>query len=164
MASPNPYSFRPPPANPVMNNIQNRGFTLLEAIVALVILSTAGLAMFSWLNANLQTTHRIQVLSAELKAKENALEYMKSINPMQVSQGQAIIGNITIKWESKPITSPMDGANYPNGMSLYQIALYETSITLDKTDAPSWTSFKLQQMGYRKVREKPNPFITKPGG
>lgn len=145
-----------------MNDVRQNGFTLLEAIVALVILSTAGLAMFSWLNTNLQTTHRIQALSAELNAKENALEYMKSINPMQTNQGQALIGDITIKWDSKPIIPPMDGANYPNGMSLYQIALYETSIRMDKTDNPSWITFKIQQMGYRKVREKYNPFTAKP--
>ncbi|MFN7475909.1 MAG: prepilin-type N-terminal cleavage/methylation domain-containing protein [Burkholderiales bacterium] len=36
------------------------GFTLLEAIVALVLLTTAGLALFSWINNGFDSLQRIE--------------------------------------------------------------------------------------------------------
>ncbi|MCA3034435.1 MAG: type II secretion system protein, partial [Rhodocyclaceae bacterium] len=52
-----------------------RGFTLLEAIVALVLLSTAGLVLFSWINASFDGLARIEQSNARAAAELNAMEF-----------------------------------------------------------------------------------------
>jgi len=55
-------------------------------------------------------------------------------------------------WRSRPITNVIDGANYPRGISLYQMALYSTSILVKTDGGQAWFDMKLQQVGYKKVR------------
>lgn len=129
------------------------GFTLIEAIVALVLIGTTGMALFSWINSNLITLHRIQATNAENAATINALEYMHHINPMSTPSGEADLGSYSLTWQSTATGAPREGANYPYGIGLYQLNLYQTTVTLKKPDGSFWSRFSLQQVGYNKVRE-----------
>lgn len=144
-----------------MNGHQNArqyGFTLIEAIVALVLIATTGMALFSWINSNIITLNRVQEINAENTATMNAVEYLQNINPMITPEGQANLGSIRLSWKSIPTTGPRDGASYPYGVSLYQLALYQTQVTVQKSDGQYWFDFALQQVGYKKVREIVMPF------
>lgn len=136
-----------------MQTRKQLGFTLIEAIVALVLIGTTGMALFGWINTNITTLSRVQEINAEDAATINAVEYMSSINPMISPEGQANLGPYRLSWEAKSATGPRDGANYPYGTSLYQLGLYQTKITMQKADGQFWFAFTLQQVGYKKVRE-----------
>lgn len=129
-----------------------RGFTLIEAIVALVLVATTGIALFTWVNSNIITLNRVQEINAENTATLNIVEYMHNINPMISPQGKTKLGAYRLSWTSTAITEPRDGANYPLGISLYQMALYQTKIAVQKPDGQYWFSLDLQQVGYKKVR------------
>ena len=144
-----------------MNNHPRRrqhGFTLMEAIVALVLMATTGMALFSWINSSIITLNRVQQSNAENAATVNALEYMHSINPMTLPEGQANLGAYRLAWKSEALTEPRDGASYPVGVSLYQLGMYQTKITVQKSDGQFWFDFDLQQVGYKKVRAIMPPF------
>jgi general secretion pathway protein I len=134
------------------------GFTLLEAIVSLVLIASTGMALFSWVNSNIITLNRVQTSNAENAATLNAIEYMHSINPMTTPQGQANLGSSRLSWQAEATTDPLDGASYPFGISLYQLAMYLTKITVQKSDGQFWFAFSLQQVGYKKVRDISQPF------
>ena len=134
------------------------GFTLLEAIVSLVLIASTGMALFSWVNSNIITLNRVQTSNAENAATLNAIEYMHSINPMTTPQGQADLGSSRLSWQAEATTDPLDGASYPAGISLYQLAMYLTKITVQKSDGQFWFAFSLQQVGYEKVRDILPPF------
>ena len=134
------------------------GFTLLEAIVSLVLIASTGMALFSWVNSNIITLNRVQTSNAENAATLNAIEYMHSINPMTTPQGQANLGSSRLSWQAEATTDPVDGASYPFGISLYQLAMYLTKITVQKSDGQFWFAFSLQQVGYKKVRDISRPF------
>lgn len=138
--------------HPTYRNGQ-KGFTLIEAIVALVLLSTTGMALFSWINANMITLVRIQEINAENEATVNAVEYMNSINPMATPEGTTPVGSYQLRWKAQETTPPRDGAGYPYGTSLYQIAMYETQVTLEKPDGRPWVNFTIGQVGFKKVRD-----------
>lgn len=140
-----------------MNRPHSRGFTLLEAIVALSLLAGAGAALFTWLNSNILTLSRVQEAHARAEASRNILEYMETINPMLVPEGKAEWGSIHFHWRAEPVTPPQDGAGYPTGTSLYRIALYKTHIEILKEGSP-WFELNLRQVGYKKVREMRLPF------
>ena len=137
---------------------RQRGFTLIEAIVALVLIATTGMALFSWINSNIITLNRVQESNAENAATLNVVEYMNNVNPMVTPEGKADLGAYRLAWKSAATTEPRDGASYPFGISLYQLGMYQTKITVQKSDGAAWFDFTLQQVGYKKVREVPRPF------
>lgn len=137
---------------------KQHGFTLMEAIVSLVLIATTGMALFSWVNSNIITLNRVQESNAENAATLNALEYMHGINPMNSPQGQASLGAYRLSWQAEATTDPRDGASYPSGISLYQLAMYQTRISIQKPDGKFWFGFTLQQVGYKKVRDILPPF------
>lgn len=134
------------------------GFTLIEAIVALVLIATTGMAMFSWVNSNIITLNRVQESNAENAATLNVVEYMNNVNPMTSPEGKADLGAYRLNWKSEAATEPRDGASYPFSISLYQLAMYQTKISVQKSDGAFWFGFTLQQVGYKKVRETVLPF------
>lgn len=130
-----------------MKHSRQRGFSLLEAVVAMVLISSAGYALFGWINSNIMALNRIHETNARSEAMQNTLEYMNGVNPMLKPEGSASLGQYKIRWESKPITLLQDG----NG--LYQLALYDTLVKAETGEAQPWFEFRLRQVGYKKVRE-----------
>jgi general secretion pathway protein I len=129
-----------------------RGFSLLEAVVAMVLISGAGYALFGWINSSIMALSRIQESNARSAATQNILEYIDSINPMLKPEGDALLGSYKIRWKAEPISLVQDGSAYPRGSSLYQLALYDTLIKVETDDQKLWFDFRLRQVGYKKVR------------
>lgn len=131
---------------------KQRGFSLLEAVVAMVLISGAGYALFGWINSNIMALNRIHETNARSIATQNILEYMDNINPMLKPEGNAALGGYTIQWKATPATLIQDGSGYPEGTSLYQLALYDTAIVVKTGEQSPWFDLKLRQVGYKKVR------------
>ena len=129
-----------------------QGFTLIEAIVAMVLIATTGMALFSWINSNLITLNRVQEANAESAATTNVVDYLNTVNPMLTPEGEAQLGDYQMRWKANASTDPRDGAGYPYGTSLYQLALYQTQVQVQKADGQPWFDFTLQQVGYKQVR------------
>ena len=136
-----------------------RGFSLLEALVAMVILASTGWALLAWINSSIASLGRIEESNARSLDAANALEYMQTVNPMTRPEGRVRLGDLTVAWTARPLTPVIDGSNFPRGTSQYQLAMYETAIRAFRGDAldPS-VEFRMQQVGYLRVRESFNPF------
>ena len=65
------------------------GFTLLEAVVAMVLISSTGAALLVWINAELGSVSRLQQSNAQSEAMVNVLEFMQTVNPMLTPDGKA---------------------------------------------------------------------------
>lgn len=124
-----------------------QGFSLLEAIVALVLVSTLAVTLFGWINGNFITLRRVHDANAKSEATVNILEYMRSVNPMQAREGEATLGLYRIRWRAQPIVSPVDRAE-----SIYQFGLYDTHVNVNSIDNRPWFNFVLRQVGHKKVR------------
>ena len=131
---------------------RQRGFTLIEAIVALVLMASTGMALFGWINSNIITLNRVQEANAQSAAIASVLDYMNAINPMLKPVGQTDLGAYRIQWQATASTEPRDGAGYPYGLSQFQLALYDTRIQIYQANGQPWFDFTLQQVGYKKVR------------
>lgn len=129
------------------------GFTLIETIVALVLVGTVGMALFGWINTNIITLNRIQEINRQNEATRNIIEYMGAINPMITPEGQIDFGSYRATWKAKISTEVKDGTNYPSGVGLYHFAMYQTSVKVGKPSGEYWFELALQQVGYKKVRE-----------
>jgi general secretion pathway protein I len=125
-----------------------RGFTLLEAVVALVLLSTAGLVLFSWINASFDGLQRIEQSNARAAAELNAMEFMKTVNPMQQPEGQIQLGEVQVKWRARPITELVANRNDSREPGPFTVALYETEVSIDGRPNMQPYTITLRQMGY----------------
>lgn len=131
---------------------RSRGFTLLEAIVALAILAAAGMALFAAMAQSLQMVQRAQDAREVDTALRNALAWSQRINPMQDPQGEQELGGWRLHWSSEPIEPPQDGATASGEPGLYQVGLYRVRLEL-------WRAGKLERdatlrrVGYRQVRQ-----------
>lgn len=128
---------------------RHRGFTLLEAVVAMVLISGAGSALFAWINSELSALSRVQQSNARAEAMVNAIEFMHTVNPMLAPEGKVPLAPYSLTWEAKTVTAVQDAANF----GLYQLALYDNTVTVLQADGTRWFDFTLRQVGYKKVRE-----------
>lgn len=131
---------------------RDKGFTLIEAIVALVLVGGIGMALAGWLNSNLAILSRVQEANARSDATVNVLEFMEKVNPMQTPEGEADLGAYRIHWRAEAATDLMDGAGYPRGSGLYQVAFYTTEVMVNENNGQPWFNIQLQQTGYKQVR------------
>lgn len=132
---------------------RQRGFSLLEAVVAMVLISGAGTALFSWINSELASVSRLQQSNARAEAIVNVMELMHAVNPMLTPEGTAAFAAYRLTWKAKEVTQVQDGVSYPAGISLYQLALYDTLVRVNNPDGTPWFDLNLRQVGYKKVRD-----------
>lgn len=130
-----------------------RGFTLLEAMVALAILGGTGMALFSWISTSVTSQRRVEDANRRSEAIANTIEYMQTVNPMQAAQGRFDFGDFRVEWDAVPTTAKVDGVAYPRGLSSYQLALYDTHVNAVRGDDAHWFELRLQLVGFKRVRE-----------
>ena len=132
-----------------------QGFSLLEVIVALVLITSTGMALFSWMNTNTMSLQRVQFVQQRNIATRNALMYINTINPLQTPQGSTTLGSYIVNWNSKPLESPKDGMAHTGGQGFYQVGLYEVAVEVQDLDKQVLANFTVREVGYQQVR-KPN--------
>jgi len=130
----------------------SRGFTLLEAIVALAILAAGTLAIHAAINGALRSLERAEAAARIDTAADNALSVLESINPMTQPAGAMDVGSFDMRWNAKPIEGPTDNLTTYFQPGLYQVALYEIEVELWSEQRFEYR-FSVRRAGWRQVRE-----------
>lgn len=138
---------------PARHRFAQSGFGLLEAIVALVLISVAVMAAYDWINTNLITISRVQDVVSKTQTKNNVLGFMANLNPMQNPSGKQDFLDYRLDWQSKPIAPEQDQISGTQGMGLYRVGLYEITLNIQHPDGSPWFSERITQVGYKKVRD-----------
>ena len=130
-----------------------RGFTLLEAIVALAILAAAGMALFAAMSQSQQMVRRAEAAREADAALRNALAWVEQVNPMEQPSGEQVLGGgWLLRWRSDPVEPPRDGETGFLQPGLYQVGLYDMTLTLVR-DGDVRREAELRRAGYVQVRE-----------
>lgn len=132
--------------------MRQRGFSLLEAIVALAILASAGLALFAALGQSVQMVGRAEQAREADAALRNALGWMEQVNPMQAPSGEQDLGEWQLRWEAEALEPPRDGATGSVRPGLYEVGLYRVRLELWREGALARETH-MHRAGYRQVRE-----------
>jgi len=127
------------------------GFTLLEAIVALVLIATTGMALLSWVNTNLISLGQVQQVQKRHEAMRSALAFMKMVNPLEMPLGEEVVGIYKFSWKAKAVVLPKDGVTYSGNLSNFQVGLYNTIVEISVQDS-LLTRFTLRQIGFKSSR------------
>ncbi len=133
-----------------------RGFSLLEAIVALVVFSGVGVSLYALLNTNMIQMHRAKDAAHQESAVYRAFDYLHAINPRMQPQGQADIGGgYLVKWDAELMEPARQSQGTQGGKGLYEVGLYEVDLDLMRTDESVERQvgrYRLRLVGYEKVR------------
>ncbi len=130
---------------------QQAGFTLLEVIVALLLIATTGMALLSWINTHLISLQRVQAAQERQDALRNALAWLDTINPETQPQGEADIGIYQMSWTSKPLETAIRGINKWGNEGVYNLSLYETRVEVRQGSA-QLAQFSVRLVGYEQVQ------------
>ncbi len=139
-------------------NARDQGFSLLEAIVAMVLISIAGLALFSWINTSFIALGRIQSANAQAEAEMNAMQFMSTINPMKTPSGSAVAGRLKIEWQARALTEVKRNNTGSEAPGPFQVALYDTEVTIEELPDVPRHRFLLRLMGYERDAVITDPF------
>jgi len=121
--------------------MNQHGFTLLEAIVALVLITSTGMALLNWISTNLTTLQHVQAAQQRNDATRNAVAFIETVNPIEQPRGEEIIGAYKLVWEAKAIELLGDTI-------MYQVGLYDMNVivSLDDTLVAKLT---VRQIGFK---------------
>lgn len=123
------------------------GFTLLEAIVAMVILATSLVALYGWLSTNMISLRRAEARHAQLVDARSALALVDGINPMAEPEGERSLPPLTVRWSSRPLTPATTGLNGMGSITLFDFVLYGMQVTVAREGAAPQT-FDVRKAGW----------------
>lgn len=127
-----------------------KGFTLLEAIVALVLIATAGVGLLNWINSNFVILQRVKASQQRQEAVRNALIFMESVNPLEEPQGEKTVGVQQYRWQSHTINPPKSGLQANGAFSIFEVGLYDTEMQV-RVENQVIARFTVRQVGFRQV-------------
>ena len=133
-----------------MNRAHSAGFGLLEAIVALVLISATGLALFSWVNTNLAEASRLHERDASARLQMAAVEFLGSVNPSLEPRGQRTVGQLNLSWETTAQGAEAPGMSFLGLPTNYRLQLYDAAVEVRDERSAAATQFHVTLVGYRK--------------
>lgn len=129
----------------------NRGFTLLETIVALVIFSSAIVALYALINGSLVSFGRGKAVAEQLFVVEQAVEILSQYNFQGEGEGDIQIKGFTVHWIAKRLGPLRQSQNFRGYRGVYEIGLY--NVDLDVSDlSGKYPGYQFRAVGYKRVR------------
>lgn len=129
-----------------------RGFTLLEAIVALTIFGMAALALYGWLGTNMIALGRVEATHSALADARTALEVVETVNPLLEPEGERELPGLTVRWTSRPLVERRSGKGPSGAITIFDLALFEMEVETWREGRRTW-HFTLRRAGWEAVRE-----------
>ena len=131
---------------------KTKGFSLLEAIVALLLVSIVSIAIFSWISTLFISIEKIEENANKNRIQRNTSEFLFDINVMTTPSGSYEIGPLTISWEARLIVPIERGRTLSAGATPFELGLYGVSITVIEEGGKTY-AFEQIQVGYRSLIE-----------
>ena len=128
-----------------------RGFTLLEATVALALFAAAGMALYSLFNTNLISLHRARDVAAHMPAAHRAIEHLSSIDPRREPSGRIELDGYDVAWSTRLLEPVRQNQTAQGFRGYHEVGLYEVEFEMRRRGRVAGT-YKLRRLGYQQVR------------
>lgn len=132
------------------------GFTLLEAIVALVVFTLGAFALSGWLSTNAIALGRIKAQQTREQVQASALDLVRRSNPMQQDEGSRELGDLRVRWRATLVEPARAAVSQSGSPGLYAVGLYEVDVRVSR-GADELQRFTVRQVGWRQVRATAEP-------
>lgn len=136
-------------------NRRQSGFSLLEAIVALVIFSMVAMALYGWQSANLHTLRRAEAHARQNALSRSALSLLAQVNPMLTPSGERPLGPLRVQWLAHLLQPAKPGVSAVGVPDLFELGLYRMDVrVLDGSRLV--TAFHVRQVGFKQIHAMDN--------
>lgn len=126
------------------------GFTLLEAIVALVVLAVAGGALYGLFGTNLLALGRSGELAAQAPVVRHALARLAAVNAWQEPRGAFVHDGFDVAWQAR-LASPVRHGQARFGTGDYDLGLYDVEVAVSRQGRRLGV-WRTRLVGYHKAR------------
>jgi general secretion pathway protein I len=124
-----------------------RGFTLLEAIVAVAILGMAIMPLLAFISQSALELRLAGEANVRNLAYQNVLSFIETVNPMDIPNGEADIGTYHVNWTSQPAVPETFNSVVGFGLPGFRLGFYNMDVQVSRDRAP-WFNFVARKMGY----------------
>lgn len=122
--------------DPVTVRSHERGFSTLELLVALAILSFGIMALIDFKLNLLERQQRLLARQQAIIAESNALAMLRRINPAEQPTGRLPVGNGSeLAWEAQPITDFRPMLAWLGRETAYKAARYRITYRVSRDRA-----------------------------
>lgn len=128
-----------------------QGFSLLEAIVAMTIMATSGLALFSWFSQSYEGFIRLEEVQARHQLMDDLDAYFATLNIQQEQSQRIQVNGFEVVWTSKRVEPVQQGRSSVGGLSNFELGLYDVNIEISR-DQRLIGEYQTRLAGYRQVR------------
>lgn len=132
-----------------------RGFSLLEAMVALTLLATTGVAIFSWFSVTYDGLIRLQDVQARHQLMQDLHAYFSTVNLQRESNQQLHINGFDVVWRAELVEPKQIGRSELGSESNFDLGLYDIDIEINR-DGRLIGEYETRLVGYEKVRDISN--------
>jgi general secretion pathway protein I len=127
------------------------GFTLLEAIVALVLVGAVMIPLLSFVGTAARGLTTAAETNERSFAEQAAVAILDSVNPMIEPQGSlALDSDVTVSWTTDVLVPPSADVLTGSPLSGYTFGFYRLNVKLARPDRDPWFTFEMRKAGYRK--------------
>lgn len=137
---------------PPVNLTKSRGFTLLEAIVALAIFSMTAIGIYSWINTNLITLNRLAEVAATEQVLNSSMERLKLVDMSKETSGRFNVNSYWVEWNADLLEPWKNGVTAAGAIGLYDLGLFKVKLTFTKDDRVVG-DYEYRHAAYKQVRE-----------
>ncbi|MBO6658535.1 MAG: prepilin-type N-terminal cleavage/methylation domain-containing protein [Pseudomonadales bacterium] len=128
-----------------------QGFTLLEAMVAIVILTTAMFATYSWVNVSVQMLIRADEVMTQEILLDELVNRLHLIDLERERSGELSLDGLVAEWHAQPLLS-REGKNTRGFTGYYDHHLHVVDILVKRNDQKV-AEYSTRLGTYHRVRE-----------
>lgn len=108
-----------------MRKLANRGFGMLEVLVALVLVTSVGVAIVLWVESGLHSIGRLRSEYDRIEAARTVEEWMRA-HPIDATEsGEDKLNGMVVKWKRTTLAPAVPQVGSSGGWGAHDIALYE---------------------------------------
>ena len=131
---------------------KENGFSLVEAVVALVILSSSGIALATWFSLSMENLVRLEETQKSQLVLDNLFEYFSTLELKSEKKDEKLnLENYEIIWSASLLEPEQTGRGLSGAVSNFDLGLYaiDFSVNLGQVEIGR---YKTKKVGFKKVR------------
>jgi general secretion pathway protein I len=130
---------------------RRRGFTLLEAIVAVAVLGMALMPLLAFISQSALNLRLAGDANARSLAQQNVLSFIETLNPMDQPLGEIDLGDLHVIWTSRQTVPEIANSTLANGLPGFRLGFFDVDVQVFRNNAP-WFNFAARKFGFHSTQ------------